>query len=87
MPYYDKPKPYFGQEKLQLHYMDTDSFVLSVSTKDIINNLKNLEDLFDFSNLDENHDLFTKKIKKLIGFFSKLKVLKYLDWQLYLPKK
>ena len=73
MPYYDKPKPYFGQEKLQLHYMDTDSFVLSVSTKDIINNLKNLEDLFDFSNLDENHDLFTKKIKKLIGFFQNWK--------------
>ena len=27
--------------------MDTDSFVLSVNTKDIIKDLKNLEDIFD----------------------------------------
>ena len=30
--------------------MDTDSFVLSVNTKDIVNDLKNLEDVFGFSN-------------------------------------
>ena len=34
--YYDKLQPYFGQENIQLQYMDTDSFVLSVNTKDII---------------------------------------------------
>ena len=59
--YNDKLQPYFGQENIQLHYMDTDSFVLSVNTKDIIKDLKNLEDIFDFSNLDENHELFSKK--------------------------
>ena len=31
--YYDILQPYFGQESLQLQYMDTDSFVLSVNTK------------------------------------------------------
>ena len=31
--YYDKFQHYFGQENIQLHYMDTDSFVLSVNTK------------------------------------------------------
>ena len=31
--YYDKLQPYFGQENLHLHYMDTDSFVLSVKKK------------------------------------------------------
>ena len=67
--YYDMLQPYFGQENIQLHYMDTDSFVLSVNTKDIIKDLKNLEDIFDFSNLDENHDLFSKKNQKLIGNF------------------
>ena len=67
--YYDKLQPYFGQEKIQLHYMDTDSFVLSVNTKDIITDLKNLEDIFDFSNLDENHELFSNKNKKVIGKF------------------
>ena len=60
--YYDKLQPYFGQENFQLHYMDTDSFILSVNTKDIIKDSKNLEDKFDFSNLDKNHELFSKKI-------------------------
>ena len=41
--------------------MDTDSFVLSVNTKDNIKDLKNLEDLIDFSNLNENHEIFSKK--------------------------
>ena len=67
--YYDKLQPYFGQKKIQLHYMDTDSFVLSVNTKDIIKELKNLEDIFDFSNLDKNHELLSNKNKKVIGKF------------------
>ena len=49
--------------------MDTDSFVLSVNTKDIVNVLKNLEDIFDFSNLDKTHELFSNKNKKVIGTF------------------
>ena len=49
--------------------MDTDSFILSVNTKDIIKDLKNLEGIFDFSNLDENHELFSNKNKKVIGKF------------------
>ena len=34
--YYDKLQPYFGQENIQLHYIDTDASVLSMNTKDII---------------------------------------------------
>ena len=67
--YYDKLQPYFGQEDIQLHYMDTDSFVLSVKTKDIIKDLKNLEDMFDFTNLEKNHELFSNKNKNVIGKF------------------
>ena len=67
--YYDKIQPYFGQEIIQIHYMDTDSFVLSVNTKDIIEDLKILEDIFDFSNIDEHHELFSNKNKKVIGKF------------------
>ena len=67
--FYDILQPYFGQENIQLHYMDTDSFVLSVSTKDFNKDLKNLEDIFDFSNLDKNHGLFSNKNKKVIGKF------------------
>ena len=67
--YYGKLQPYFEQDKIQLHYMDTDSFVLSVNKKDSIKDLKNLEDIFDFSNLDKNHQLFSNKNKKVIGKF------------------
>ena len=51
--------------------MDTDSFVLSVSTKDIIKDLKNLEDLFDFSILNENQELFSDTNTKVIGKIKK----------------
>ena len=49
--------------------MDTDSFVLSVNTKDIIKDLKNLEDIFDFSNINKDFELLTNKNKKAIGKF------------------
>ena len=64
--YYDKLQPYFKQENFQLHYMDTDCFVLSVDTKDVIKDLQNLEDIFDFSNMDKDHVLFSNKNKKSI---------------------
>ena len=51
--------------------MDTDSFVLNVNTEDIIRDSKNLEILFDFSNLSENHYLPKNKNKKVIEKFKK----------------
>ena len=57
--------------------MNTDSFEISRDTKDIIKDLKNLEDLFDFSNLKENHQLFNNKNKKFIGKF-KLETPKFI---------
>ena len=59
--YYDKLQPYFGQENLHLHYIDTDIFDLSMNTKDIKKDLKNLEDMFDINILDENHELLGKR--------------------------
>ena len=67
--YYDILQTYFGEEKIQLHYVDTDAFVLSLNTRDIVKDLKNLEYIFDFSNLDKTHELFSKKNKKVIGKF------------------
>ena len=52
-----------------LMVQNADPFVLDGKTKDIIKNLKNLEDLFDFSNFNENHELFSIKNKKVIGKF------------------
>ena len=39
---YDKLQPYFGQKNIQLHYIDTDAFVLSLKTKDIIGDIKKI---------------------------------------------
>ena len=68
--YYDTLQPFFSQENLQLHYIDTDGMILSMKTKDIIKDLKSLEDTFDFSNLDENHEMFSDKNRKIIGKFN-----------------
>ena len=67
--YCDTLQTYFGQENLQLHYIDTDGMILSMRTKEIIKDLKNLEDIFDFSNLDENYQLFSNENKKVNGKF------------------
>ena len=49
--YYDTLQPYFGQKNLQLHYVDTDGMFLSMKAENITKDLKNLENIFDFSNL------------------------------------
>ena len=73
--YYDTLQPYFGQDILQLHYIDTNGMILSMKTENITEALKNLKDIFDFSNLDGNHELFSSKNKKVIGKF-KIKTTK-----------
>ena len=37
--------------------------------KDFIKDLKNLEDIFDSSNLDKNHELFSNRNEKVSGVF------------------
>ena len=51
-----------------------------MNTKDIIKDLKNLNNLFDFINLNENHDRFSSKNEKLTWTF-KIKTPKviYID--------
>ena len=63
--YYDKLQPYFGPENIQLHYIDIDAFVISVNTEDNILDFKNLGYIFNFSNLDGNHELFGNKSKNV----------------------
>ena len=64
--YYHKLQPYYSSS-VKLHYMDTDSFILSIKTGDLINDLEYLKDDFDFSELDENHELYETINKKVIG--------------------
>ena len=67
--YYDKLQPYFGAKNLHLQYLKTDSFILCVNTNYIIKDLKVLEDIFDFSNLDEKHEIFRNENKKSVRKF------------------
>ena len=69
--YYDTLHPYFGQEHLQLHCIETNGMILSMKTENIINDLKKVEDFFDFSNLEENHELYSGKNKKVSGIFKR----------------
>ena len=48
--YYDKMKPYFEEGNLELHYLDTDSFIFSFKPiKSLIEVLKHFKEDFDFS--------------------------------------
>ena len=58
---YDKLQTDIGERNIQGHYIDTDAFVLSIISKDLIKGLKNLDDLFDFNIFSENHELFSNK--------------------------
>ena len=51
--------------------MDTDSFFLSIKTKDLSKDLEYFKNDFDFSELDEKHPLYDITNKKVI---SKMKI-------------
>ena len=66
--YYDKMQPYFGENNLELHYLDTDSFIFSFKPiKSLIEDLKHFKEDFDFSDLDPSHELYSEANKKVIG--------------------
>ena len=47
--------------------MDTDSFIPSIETGDRIRDLEFFKNDFDFTELDENHELYDTITKKFIG--------------------
>ena len=70
--YYDKLQKYFGIDGIQIHYQDTDAFIMSIKTTDLVNDLCNLQKqykkMFDFSNLNKEHRLFSNELKKIPGY-------------------
>ena len=51
-------QPYFGEDILELHYLDTGSFIFSFKPiKNLIEYLKHFKEDFDFSDLDPSHEL------------------------------
>ena len=67
--YYDFLKPFSGEKILQTQYVDEDGMILSMKTQNIIGDLKNSEDIFDFNNLDKNQEKFSNKNEKVFGKF------------------
>ena len=64
---YDYMKPKYG-DNVKLSYMDKDSFIMNIKTKDFYKDIANdVEKRFDTSNYDVNRPLPTGKNKKVIG--------------------
>ncbi|WP_375670021.1 hypothetical protein, partial [Bartonella sp. CL29QHWL] len=53
----------------ELLYLDTDSFVLNLTTNDLNKDLNELKDYFDFSNYPRDHPLYDTTKKKVPGYF------------------
>ena len=84
--YYDALQLYFGQQILP-HYIDTDAFVLSIVSKDSFEDLQNLNECFDSSNLKEDHELFSNTSKKVVGKFKIETPENVFFWWIYLFRK
>ena len=67
--FYDKLHSDFGEKTIQNLYKNTDAFVLSIFSKVKIKDLENHQDIFDFSNLSESHEICSNKNEKEIGNF------------------
>ena len=59
----------YGSDNAQLLFTDTDSLTYQVKTKDLYEDMKRDEDLYDTSNYPKDHPLFSAKNKKVIGKF------------------
>ena len=65
--WYDYMKPKYG-DNVKLCYMDTDSFIVHIKTKDFYKDIVNdVEKRFDTSNYEVNRPLPTGNNKKVIG--------------------
>ena len=69
--FFDIFEPNFCQKSLHLPYMDCDSFDISNRTQNKFSDLENLEDIFEFINLNKDHELFNNKNKTVVGKFKK----------------
>ena len=61
-------QPYYGEDNLELHYLDTDSFIFSFKPiKSLIEGLKHFKEDFDFSDLDPSHELYSETNQEVLG--------------------
>src|SRR5699024_8917086 len=65
----NKLKPMYDN-KINLCYMDTDSFILEIETEDVYKDFEEIKVHLDTSEFPENHPLFSTENKKVVGKFS-----------------
>ena len=66
--WYDHLKNKYN-DKIELIYTDTDSFIIEVETDDIYKNMYEDKELYDFSEYPEDHTNFNISNKKIFGKF------------------
>uniref|UniRef100_UPI00358E5CE0 uncharacterized protein n=1 Tax=Myxine glutinosa TaxID=7769 RepID=UPI00358E5CE0 len=66
--YYENLKTKYD-DNVMLMYMDTDSFILSIKTDDVYDDMKADSVIYDTSNYDQKSELFSNQNKKVIGKF------------------
>jgi hypothetical protein len=66
--YYNTMKKKYGN-KMKLLFTDTDSLCLGIETEDLFEDLKEIKSELDTSNYPENHPLYNKGNKAVVGKF------------------
>ena len=59
----------YGPHKAKLLFTDTDSLTYLIETKDVYQDMKEDQELYDFSDYESNHPLYSIVNKKVIGKF------------------
>ena len=67
--HYNIMLPCFQDSIIQLLYTDTDSLIYYIKDDDYIQKMQDKKDFFDFSNLKEEHPLYSLVNKKVLGKF------------------
>ena len=67
--FYDVFVPHFGTKNISLCFSDTDSFLFQVKTNNLLNDMKKLEHLFDFSKYPKNHVLYSRSKANHLFYF------------------
>ncbi|XP_066903545.1 uncharacterized protein [Halyomorpha halys] len=67
--HYDVMMKRYPTNTLKMMYTDTDSFIYRILTDDVYEDMKNMNQYFDFSDYPKNHLCYSEKNKKKLGKF------------------
>ena len=66
---YDQFRQHFGPKNLKLCFSDTDSFLFSVKCDNLIQKLKSIKHMFDFSKYEKDHELYDNSRANHLFYF------------------